>query len=272
MTSNQLVYGRRAAESFLRTPPAGASRELVEVWLQDSLPAALRDLARERAETSGAALQELPRRELDRRFPELRHQGVVLVLRAGAADADSESARGDWRRRIQPDANGKRSGLYVLLDRMQDVHNVGSIIRSAEALGAAAVFVTGKGAPLSDAVHRVSAGASLRLPVFRESNLANVTDTLKKHGYWICASAAPADFRRRGEPSAPAAIRADRAAYGNLPPTEDLALIIGSEGDGVKRLALERADFLLQIELAGETESLNAGVAAGILLDRLLNR
>jgi len=266
--SDRLLYGRRTVESFLQTNAEADA--IAAAWLQDSLPAGLRDLVQERAQKSGARIEVCARRDLDRRFPDLRHQGVVLEL---ARAPDTGAAAGDWRNLIAPDAGGRRGGPFVLLDRLQDVQNVGGIIRSAEALGAGAVFVTGKGASAGETVHRVSAGASLRVPVYRESNLANVMETLKKNGYWICASAAPADLagKTAGSPeNAPAPLAHTQLA--ELPPAEDLALIIGSEGDGVKRLALERADYLISIPLSGHTSSLNAGVAAAILLDRLLHR
>lgn len=257
---DELVYGRQPVRAYLESD--FRAEDLIEIIVQDSLPRDLRDLIGRRAHR--AAVTSLPRREIDQRFPGVSHQGLVLRLRAGAARARRRNE--DWR-----DLADRKAGLFLLLDRIQDVQNLGAILRNAEALGAGAVILTGKGASINDVVHRVSAGASLFLPTYQESNLTGVIEQLKKRGYWICASASAADLTRHdsrsGGPAALAHYETDA-----LPPANELALIIGSEGDGVKALALEKSDFVLSIPLRGKTDSLNAAVATAVLLDRLLNR
>ncbi len=256
---DELVYGRQPVRAYLESD--FRAEDLIEIVVQDSLPRDLRDLIGRRAHR--AAVTSLPRREIDQRFPGLSHQGLVLRLRGGAARARRRTE--DWR-----DLADRKAGLFLLLDRIQDVQNLGSIIRNAEALGAGAVILTGKGAAINDVVHRVSAGASLFLPAYQESNLNSVIEQLKKRGYWICASASAADLTRYTDDGGPQA----RAHFEteSLPPARELALIIGSEGDGVKALALEKSDFVLSIPLRGKTNSLNAAVATAVLLDRLINR
>lgn len=260
MSKARIIYGRHPVSAYLKN--VSDDQAVAEVFLGEHFPRKLGDELR--SKFASAAFHELPRKELDRLFPGLRHQGVVLKFHEGAPMPGETEAGDDWQALVN-----ERSGLVVLLDRIQDPHNLGSIIRSAEALGARCVFVTGQGASVNETVHKVSSGASLRLPVFRKSNLAQLLDALKEAGYWICAAASRDDL--------PADLAADHPVVGHhhlgdLPPAQEIALIIGSEGDGVKTLSIKRSDYVITIDLPGDTESLNAGVAAGILIDRIVHR
>ncbi|MCR9144921.1 MAG: RNA methyltransferase [bacterium] len=286
-----LLFGRRPVQAYIGVLPEPSkntsdsddsqdtSRSDIEnIYLGESLPRPLREgLLRK---LPGVPYTELPRRELDQKFPDLHHQGVVLRFRAGARPANRADNL-DWREFVQ-----ERSGLLLLLDRIQDPQNLGSILRSAEALGVRAVFMTGQGAPLGDTAHRVSSGASLRLPIFHQTNLHRLVEDLKSCEYWICCAAdsESAEQKHRDEGEAqgddksnarksrggPLALKHNQP--GDLPPAAEIALIIGNEGEGVKPLVVNQSDYILSIPLRGETESLNAGVAAGILIDRLLHR
>lgn len=254
--SEQWVFGRRAAISFLADD---ANHEILEAVLSDALP---RDLRRQvESRRPGQAVLSLPKKEMDRRFPGVRHQGIALRVRLPAGGA----AGSDWRNLAE-----ERSGLIVVLDRMQDVHNVGAIVRSAEALGAAALILTGKGASMNPTVHRIAAGATAYLPVFQESNLNQTLRSLKELGRWICASASAADLAEDGDDADARLVNHQELSA--LPAAEELVLVIGNEGEGVKALALRDCDFILSITLPGKTGSLNASVAAGILIDRLIHR
>lgn len=201
----------------------------------------------------------------------------MLAFRRGHAPRNPADGQ-DWRQFVRT-----KNGLLVLLDRIQDPQNLGSIVRSAEALGARAVFLTGQGAPPGDTMHRVSSGASLRLPIFMLSNLHRLVQQLKDDGYWICAAADPealagqnnrADSPASGQGSAKRnqSVACTHSELKQLPAASELALIIGNEGAGIKPLVLRESDYVISITMAGQTPSLNAGVAAGILLDRLIHR
>lgn len=260
-----LLYGRRPVQAYLDSlSDTDATRitNVESILLGESLPKKLREeLLRK---LPGVPFAERPRRLLDQEYPDLHHQGVVLRFRPGSGP-ENKARDLDWKNFVREPA-----GLLVLLDRIQDPQNLGSILRSAEALGARAVFLTGQGAPLSDTAHRVSSGASLRLPVFQQTNLHRLVEYLKSRRYWICAAADPAAATNKGHAGAVDDPKHDRGM--DLPPADEIALIIGNEGEGVKPLVLNESDFILSIPLRGKTESLNAGVAAGILIDRLMNR
>lgn len=264
-----LLFGRRPVQAYLDVlennpkDDASSSRPDVEsISLSESFPSKFRDELLRKLPT--VRFEEMPRRQLDQQFPDLHHQGVVLSFRPGTRP-ESQSDHLDWREFVRD-----RQGLLLLLDRIQDPQNLGSILRSAEALGARAVFLTGQGAPLNDTAHRVSSGASLRLPVFQQTNLHQLVEYLKECEYWICSAADPAaaiESRPGKQPLTRTHNQPD-----DLPPANELVLVIGNEGDGVKQLVIQESDYILSIPLRGQTESLNAGVAAGILIDRLINR
>lgn len=230
------IYGRNAVLEALRD--AQVERVAVARGVQ---PGMLRELRRA-AEAAGAQLDEVPRIQLDQALKTTQHQGVAALLpevRTTGLDAAFELAA----------ARGEKL-LLVLLDHLTDPRNVGAIIRSAEALGAHGVVMEERrAAPLTAVVVKAAAGATAHLPLVVVKNVARTIEELKERGVWVYGADGAAD-------DTPTDLDWDR----------QLALVIGSEGDGMRRLVRERCDELVAIPLAGKVGSLNAGVAAGILL------
>ena len=261
----QLIYGRHPIAEFLKTDPK--PQDLEEIFVSPHLPAQLRQKIK--SQLANVPLRLLSSKEWAKLFPHIHHQGVLFRLCASES-GHSLGARASWQ-----DYVSKAGGPLLLLDSIQDAQNLGSIIRSAESLGVKALFITGKGASLNDAVHRVSAGASFHLPIFPLANLYSLTKALKKMNFWICASAQSQQKEKiytqeLSQKKGPLCL--EHTQTQKLPPTKELALIIGHEGHGVKSLLLEQSDFILSVPLTGKISSLNAGVAAGILIDRLIHR
>lgn len=183
-----------------------------------------------------------PRIELDQLAGTTQHQGVLAEvedLAWASVDAilDRAEARGE-------------DLLVVLLDGITDPRNFGAIIRSAEVLGAHGVVVEERrSAPLSPVVAKTAAGATSHLPVAQTKNLPRLIDQLKQGGVWVYGAA--------GEAAQDVA-RVDLSGK--------VALVIGAEGEGLRRLVREKCDGLLSIPTRGQVQSLNASVAAGILL------
>lgn len=139
--------------------------------------------------------------------------------------------------------------FLVLLDGIEDPHNLGAIIRTAEGAGVHGIVIPKRRAVgITDAVAKASAGAVEYMPVSRVTNMAQTIDGLKKKGIWI------------------AACHMDGAFYYDSDLTMPIALVVGSEGNGVSRLVLEKSDFNLSIPMAGKITSLNASNAAAILM------
>ena len=251
------LYGRRPVREFFR---AGTDLGLVrKVYLAENFPV---DFRRQYlSELPATIFDPKPRRDLDRISGGENHQGIILELSGRPAE---NALAGGWKevfRSVPEDA-----GPVVVLDRIQDPHNLGSIIRSSEALGARCVFVTGKGAPLSSSVvDRVSAGATLHLPVFEQGGLAGVLKFARENEFWVVAAAGDS-------PEADQTRQIDFAGIAELPPASRLVLLIGNEGEGLKKSLLDGADYVIGIPLRGKIDSLNAGVAAGILIERLIHR
>lgn len=141
--------------------------------------------------------------------------------------------------------------LFVVLDHITDPHNAGAIIRSAECAGATAVVLPERrAAGVNATVRKAAAGATAHVPIARVSNVAGALRVMKKAGIWAAGAAAGAGS----------------IAYTAADLKGDVALVIGAEGDGISQVVRKECDFLVRIPLFGELDSLNASVAAGILL------
>jgi len=186
-----------------------------------------------------------PRAVLDRLTGKANHQGVVAIA-AVIAYADESILLS----RITPET------LFLLLDGVEDPHNLGAIIRAAECSGATAVFIPERrAAHISDVVVKTSAGATEYLPVAKVTNLASLIEELKRLNVWVVGV----------EQSA----RTDYSKYDYRGAT---ALVFGGEGRGLHRLVRERCDTLVSIPMRGRITSLNVSVAVGVVLFEALRK
>lgn len=151
--------------------------------------------------------------------------------------------------------NSKKTPIILILDHLQDPHNLGSIIRTSEVLGADGIIIPkDQSVQVTSTVIKISSGSALHLPVCRHTNLVNSTLLLKKEGFWIIGADADGD-----ENISPKLLACP------------LALIIGCESKGIRRLLKEQCDLLWKIPMHGKIKSLNASIAAGIILYELLS-
>lgn len=169
------------------------------------------------------------------------HQGVIAVAASGEYVSVEDILEVSRKKGTQP--------FIIICDEIEDPHNLGAILRTAEAAGVDGIIIPKRRcASLNYTVGKTSAGASEIVPVARVSNLAQTIESLKKQGIWIFGTDAKGtDFKQ---------------ADFNIP----MALVIGSEGFGIGRLISEKCDFLLSIPMFGKINSLNASVAAGIFM------
>jgi len=190
------------------------------------------DLARSRS----VPLRFEPRNVLDRVSPNVSHHGVV-ALAAAHAYAGLEQVVGG-------------AELLVVLDGVEDPHNLGAIVRTAHAAGASAVLVPERrAAGLTDTVARAAAGALEYLPVVRVGNISQTLQQLKARGFWIYG------LDERGNES-----------YGAIRYARPTAFVLGGEGHGLHELVKKHCDVLMRIPMAGAISSLNVSVAAGVVL------
>jgi len=183
------------------------------------------------------------RRQLDRLANSKDHQGVVALAAARAAATLEE---------ILTNANQARGqiGLIILLDGIEDPHNLGAIVRTALAAGAYGVVIPERRAVgLTDTVARASAGALAHLPVVKVTNLARAMEELKEAGYWLVGLDERAD-----------------KTYTEVDYTSPVGIVLGSEGQGLHELTRKRCDFVVSLPTTGPVKSLNVSVAAGVVL------
>ncbi len=223
--------GRNAVIELLKT-----EKNIEKIMLEKNPQGSLNAIFAE-ARKKNIRVQFVDRRALDKLSAEKRHQGVIAFTSDFAYSTleDIISSRKENR------------GFVVLCDGIEDVHNLGSIIRVAECAGADGVVIpSNNSASVTEAVIRISAGAANHIKVAKVNSINRAVDELKKNGYWLYA------------------LEADGNNIFDADLTGNVALVVGGEDSGVRRLTREKCDLTLSIPLKGRVNSLNASVALGI--------
>lgn len=230
----ELIAGRNPVIEALK---AGKSINAVYVSGEGGSLGLICGMAREK----GIVVKQVSDAKLSAMSGGASHQGVI----ASGACAEYVSVEDI----LAVSAEKGTPPFIIICDEIEDPHNLGAIIRTAEAAGADGIIIPKRrSASLNVTVFKTSAGAASRLPVARTSNLSAAIDLLKKNGVWIYGTDAS------GEDYTSADLRGS------------IGLVIGSEGFGIGRLIREKCDFLLSLPMNGEITSLNASVAAGIFM------
>lgn len=252
-TDRIVVAGPNAVDAILAAAAARSGRArgggstisaVHRVYLEDTAGARCQGLAN-RASVAGIPVSMMGRGECDR-MADARCQGIAAEVGYAYADLDDLLAK---------------PGLVVFLDGVADPHNLGAILRSAEAAGASGVVIPERrAAHITATVMRVSAGAAVYLPVARVTNLVRAMQQARDAGFWIIGLAADgaAPVPRAGTPDDPRV-------------GDSVGLVIGGEGEGMHRLVTEHCDEIAYLPMRGRVESLNASVAAGVAIYRILD-
>ena len=230
------IFGRNRVMEALKS-----NRTINKIWLaKGEQKGSVREivaLAKEKRIT----VQIVERSKLDKMFPHENHQGVA----ASVASADYVA----WQDIVDAARQKGEDPLLVILDELEDPHNLGAILRSVDAVGAHGVIIPKRRAvPLTDGVAKASAGAIEHVPVARVSNLVQVIEELKKQGIWIAGADLHGEYMHKQDLTGP------------------LAIVVGSEGKGLGKLVRESCDYVVSIPMQGKINSLNASVATGVLL------
>lgn len=192
------------------------------------------------------AFQSVEKDQLDRIANYKNHQGVV-------AEVDTYQYRSI--NDLIKDASQAQYPLLIILDGIKDPQNLGAIMRSADAFGANGIIIKKNGqVGVNSVVAKVSTGAINYVPVSQVTNLVQTIKLLKEQGYWIVASDGSA-----------------KLDYRDVDYKSPIALIVGSEGEGISRLVLENSDFITKIKMVGHVNSLNASVATALYLAQIFN-
>ena len=232
------VAGIHAVRSALKFGPEGVGELWLERSRRDRRLAELADIAR----AAGIPVRQQDRAALDQAAQGANHQGALAWVRAPAS-RPAQDLDGLLDQIVGP-------ALLLLLDEVQDPHNLGACLRTADAAGVHAVIAPKDNAVgLTPVVCKVASGAAETVPYIQVTNLARTMDQIKERGIWLIGTAGEAESE--------------------LYATDlkgSIGLVMGGEGGGLRRLTRERCDLLVRLPMAGQVESLNISVAAGVCL------
>lgn len=237
------LIGRQPVLEALERGDVGIEKVMLEQEASGQRIGAIRSMAEER----GAPVQYVPEARLRHEAEGAAHQGVVAItapIRYQPVDEMLSDIAPTW------DAVKQRSPLLLVIDRVTDPRNFGAILRSAVAAGTDGVIVPSREmAPLNAAAIKASAGTAPRIPIARADDLSQVLVQLKERGYWVCGAEGTAE-----------------KTLWEVDWDRPMAVVLGSEGEGLAPKVSEACDELVAIPMRGPAESLNVSVAAGLLL------
>lgn len=240
--SDELLIGRNPINEAL-----ASGRPIIKVMIAKGQTTGSAVEIAAKAKKAGIPVQEVERKKLDFMTSGAAHQGAVALC------AMKEYAEVDDILRLA-ESRGEKP-FIIILDEIEDPHNLGAIIRSAECAGAHGVIVKKRhAAGLTYTVYKAAAGALEYVPVARVTNISDTIDALKEKGVWVYG----ADM--------------DGESYLTADFSGGVALVIGNEGKGISRLVRQKCDTIVSLPLKGRINSLNASVAAGILMYKVAEK
>lgn len=231
-----LIIGKNPVFEALKS-----GREINKIWVAEGSQRGQMQPIIQLAKDMGIMVQYVPKKKMDQ-LSAGNHQGVIAQVAAYRYyDIDDLFKKAEER---------GEAPFFIILDELEDPHNLGSIMRTADAVGAHGIIIPKRRAVgLTATVAKASTGAIEYIPVARVTNLARTVDELKERGIWIFGTDA------KGEQD-----------YRQLDGVIPLALVIGSEGKGMSRLLRDKCDVLVRLPMIGHVTSLNASVAASLLM------
>ncbi|QOR66749.1 23S rRNA (guanosine(2251)-2'-O)-methyltransferase RlmB [Cytobacillus suaedae] len=234
--SSEFIIGKNPVVEALKS-----EREINKIWIAEGSQKGQMSQVVGMAKEKGILVQFVPKKKIDQ-MVEGNHQGVVASV-AAYKYAELEDLFNSAKTRGE-------DPFFLLLDELEDPHNLGSIMRTADAVGAHGIIIPKRRAVgLTATVAKASTGAIEHIPVVRITNMAQTIEELKARGVWIVGT----DAKGKDD-------------YRNMDGTMPIGLVIGSEGKGMGRLIRDKCDFLVRLPMAGKVTSLNASVAASLLM------
>ncbi|RDW21914.1 23S rRNA (guanosine(2251)-2'-O)-methyltransferase RlmB [Oceanobacillus arenosus] len=232
----EIIIGKNPVMEALRS-----GRSVNKVLVLEHLNAQTQGKLHQLAKEAGTIVQKVPKSKLDQ-LSDGNHQGVIAYVASYEYASLDDLFRNAEQKAEDP--------FFIILDELEDPHNLGSILRTADATGVHGVIIPKRrSVGLTATVAKTAAGAIEHIPVARVTNIANTIDELKERNIWVVGTEAEAteDYRR-------------------LDGTMPIALVIGNEGKGISRLVRKKCDWTVSLPMKGEVSSLNASVACSLLL------
>jgi 23S rRNA (guanosine2251-2'-O)-methyltransferase len=240
---SEFIIGRNPVMEAIR-----AGHEINQIMIAEGTQKGTLGKLVQMAKSNNILVKYVPKRKLDQLTDQANHQGVIATIAAYEyAEIDDLFQLAEKRNELP---------FFLILDEIEDPHNLGSIIRTADAAGAHGVIIPKRRAVgLTAAVAKASTGAIEYIPVVRVTNIARTIDELKDRGIWFVGTDAKGEYDFR-----------------ELKFDMGIGLVIGSEGKGISRLVKEKCDFMVRLPMVGSVTSLNASVAAGLLMYEVLRK
>ncbi len=231
-----VIVGRHAVKEAIVS-----GHTINKVLIQDTVKKGQINDILKKANSNKIIVQAVPKSKLDG-LSDAPHQGVAAYI------APYEYA--DFDAFLAQQKDNEKLSTVLILDGLEDPHNLGSILRTADASGVDGIIIPKRrSVALTQTVAKASTGAIEHVPVMRVTNLANTIETLKDHGYWVVGAEAE-----------------NSTDYREVDAGMPLAIVIGSEGQGMSRLTKDKCDFYINIPMVGHVNSLNASVAASLMM------
>ncbi len=231
-----VIVGRHAVKEAIVS-----GHTINKVLIQDTVKKGQINDILKKANSNKIIVQAVPKSKLDG-MSDAPHQGVAAYI------APYEYA--DFDAFLAQQKDNEKLSTVLILDGLEDPHNLGSILRTADASGVDGIIIPKRrSVALTQTVAKASTGAIEHVPVMRVTNLANTIETLKDHGYWVVGAEAE-----------------NSTDYREMDAGMPLAIVIGSEGQGMSRLTKDKCDFYINIPMVGHVNSLNASVAASLMM------
>ena len=228
-----LVYGRNVAKEVLQKPEKVRKITLMKDFSDKEINSLI--------EKNKIKVEYLDKKGFAK-FDKYSHQGIILDIE-------------DFSYVNYKDFLDETDAKIVILDHLEDPHNLGAIIRTCEAAGILGIIIPkDRSVDINSTVMKTSAGALENVKIAKVTNLVNVIDDLKENGYWIVGTAMEGDVD-----------------YRDVDYTGKIALVIGNEGNGISRSVLQSCDYIAKIPMYGKINSLNASVAAGIMIYEMIS-
>ncbi|CCQ11126.1 23S rRNA (guanosine-2'-O-)-methyltransferase rlmB [Pseudoalteromonas luteoviolacea B = ATCC 29581] len=241
--SSELIFGFHSIEAILSKEP----ERFLEIYALKGREDKRLNPVLELARQFGISVQFMQRAALDKKAAGEQHQGIIANIKPGKTYNERD---------LDEILKNNASPFFLILDGVTDPHNLGACLRSADAAGVHGVIVTkDKSAKLSPTARKVACGAAETVPLIQVTNLARTLRDLKDAGVWIAGTAGETETQ---------------LFDANL--TGPVAIVMGAEGDGMRRLTREHCDILVKIPMVGTVSSLNVSVATGICLFEVLRQ
>lgn len=239
------IFGLHAVNQMLETSPD----RILNVWIQEAINSDSARSLQEAVNKLGLSVQIVPRSTLSRMTKNQNHQGIIVEVKPSKKKADNDL---DDVLKFNKDSNP----LYLILDSVQDPHNLGACIRTADAAGVAAIIIPkDRSASINETVRKVASGAVENVTVISVVNLVRAIKKIKEAGVWVVGTAGDAE----------------QSIY-DLDMKTATAIIMGGEGKGMRESVLKECDYVASLPILGQIESLNVSVATGVVLYEVIRQ